>query len=385
MTDVTATAAAAATAAATLSALRDLVAAVKARFVGKDEIVDVLALGLVAGENVFLYGPPGTAKSALVSTLTRGIGGGGGAFEYLLTRFTEPSELFGPFDLRRLRDGELVTNTAGMLPEASTVFLDEVFNANSAILNSLLLALNERRFRRGQETRALPALLFAGASNHLPEDEALGALFDRFLLRVRCGAVDPQLLPEVLAAGRRLGAPVAAPLPTVDAADLRALQTHCRAVDVSAASAAYLALVADVRHLGVELSDRRAVKIQDLLAASALLSGRDAADASDLWVMRYVWDTDAQIAPLSALVDAAVAEAESEAPHPLARRQTLDPEALAAELEQIREGFAGAEGGARSALKDRLRHLADQLPWLPEGAGREALEGRVAEAWKAAV
>ena len=220
MTDVTAPAAA--TAPATLSALRDLVAAVKTRFVGKHEVVDVLALGLVAGENVFLYGPPGTAKSALVSTLTRGISGGA-AFEYLLTRFTEPSELFGPFDLRRLRDGELVTNTAGMLPEATTVFLDEVFNANSAILNALLLALNERRFRRGQETRTLPALLFAGASNHLPEDEALGALFDRFLLRVRCAPVDPKDLADVLAAGRRLGGTSVAPLPQVDAEDLRAL------------------------------------------------------------------------------------------------------------------------------------------------------------------
>jgi MoxR-like ATPase len=134
-----------------------------------------------------LYGPPGTAKSALVHSLAARIHGR--SFDYLLSRFTEPNELFGPFDIRRLREGELVTNTEGMLPEADVVFLDELLNANSVILNSLLMALNERIFRRGRETRSIPALFFTGASNHLPEDDALRALFDRFLLRVRCGPV----------------------------------------------------------------------------------------------------------------------------------------------------------------------------------------------------
>jgi MoxR-like ATPase len=128
----------------------------------------------------------------------------GKTFEYLLTRFTEPNELFGPFDIRRLREGDLVTNTEGMLPEAHLIFLDELLNANSAILNSLLMVLNEKVFRRGRETRPLPTLLMVGASNHLPEDEALQALFDRFLIRVRCEYVDPALLNEVLDAGWNL-------------------------------------------------------------------------------------------------------------------------------------------------------------------------------------
>src|SRR6516225_9246748 len=113
-------------------------------------------------------------------------------------------DLLGPFDIRKLRDGELLTNTEGMLPEASLVFLDELLNANSAILNSLLVALNERIFRRGKETRPLAALLFVGASNHLPEDDALNALFDRFLLRVRCDNVPGERLPDVLVAGWKL-------------------------------------------------------------------------------------------------------------------------------------------------------------------------------------
>ena len=143
----------------------------KLAFVGKDEVIDLLGVSLVAGENLFILGPPGTAKSALVQELSRRIDGQ--VFDYLLTRFTEPNELFGPFDIRKLREGELVTNTEGMLPEAAFVFLDELWNANSAILNSLLMVLNERVFRRGRETRKLPTLMVVSASNRLPDDDAL--------------------------------------------------------------------------------------------------------------------------------------------------------------------------------------------------------------------
>jgi MoxR-like ATPase len=149
----------------------DVLEPMKRAFVDKDEIIDLMGVCLVARENLFLLGPPGTAKSALVQELGRRLAGR--TFEYLLTRFTEPNELFGPFDIRRLREGDLVTNTEGMLPEASLVFLDELLNANSAILNSLLGVLNERVFRRGRETRPLPTLMVVGASNRLPEEDAL--------------------------------------------------------------------------------------------------------------------------------------------------------------------------------------------------------------------
>src|SRR5258707_10528112 len=153
----------------------------KARFVERDEIVDLIALAAVAGEHLFLLGPPGTAKSALIRAFAQAVRGR--YFEYLLTRFSEPNELFGPIDLVRLREGTVATVTTGMLPEAEFVFLDELFNANSAILNNLLTVLNERIYRRGAEVHRLQVLSLFSASNHLPEDDALRALFDRFLLR----------------------------------------------------------------------------------------------------------------------------------------------------------------------------------------------------------
>ncbi|RYY92260.1 MAG: ATPase, partial [Chitinophagaceae bacterium] len=282
--------------------LNNVLAYVKAAFVGKNTIVDLLGIGLVARENVFLLGPPGTAKSALVRHLSTCIEDGRN-FEYLLTRFTEPNEIFGPFDIRRLRDGELVTNTEGMMPEAALVFLDEIFNANSAILNSLLMALNERIFRRGKETRQLPALMFVSASNLLPEDEALHALLDRFLIRVRCDYVDPDLLSEVLLAGWDFERRSHDERPVIRPEEIRELQAACRGIDLSGIRKIFVDLVHTLRSTGIKVSDRRAVKLQSLIAASALLSGRNAAVLSDLWVLRYIWDTEEQVAILGGIID----------------------------------------------------------------------------------
>src|SRR3954470_4521770 len=112
------------------------------RFLDKAEIVRLLLVTLVAGEHMLIVGPPGTAKSALVRHLARLIDAR--YFEYLLTRFSEPNELFGPRDIKAFRAGSVGGRIDAMLPEAEIVFLDEIFKSNSAILNALLSILNER-------------------------------------------------------------------------------------------------------------------------------------------------------------------------------------------------------------------------------------------------
>src|SRR5258708_15116951 len=209
---------------------REVVDVLKQRFVGRDEVIDLIALALVAGEHLFASGPPGTAKSALIRQFAAAVRGN--YFEYLLTRFSEPNEIFGPIDLAKLRDGTVATVTAGMLPEAEFAFLDELFNANSAILNNLLTVLNERVYRRGAERHDLPLLSFFSASNHLPDDDALKALFDRFLLRCHVDQLPRAAMPRLLTAGWALERPQ--PLQaTVTAGELRRLTDAVYAVDLT--------------------------------------------------------------------------------------------------------------------------------------------------------
>jgi MoxR-like ATPase len=364
----------------------EVLASLKAAFVGKDEIVDLLGVCLAGGENLFLLGPPGTAKSALVQQLARRIDGR--VFDYLLTRFTEPNELFGPFDIRKLREGDLVTNTEGMLPEAALVFLDELLNANSAILNSLLMVLNERIFRRGRETRRLPLLMVVGASNRLPEDDALTALFDRFLLRVRCDNVPADRLADVLSAGWKLdqGQVEAAPMMSVE--EIREVQSLVAEVDLSPARLAYLDMVHKLRAAGIPLSDRRAVKLQRLVAASAALCGRAEANNTDLWVLRYIWDVDEQREVIAAIVNQVVEASPDETlatSHPRARQSDgPDPDELAQHLSRLGERLAGEAlaDTERAVLRDQLGLLAGRCQWVVNRQQRDFLDQQVATLWQ---
>jgi MoxR-like ATPase len=356
---------------------REVIEPLKQRFVGRDEVIDLIALAVVAGEHLFLFGPPGTAKSALIRQLAGAVRGR--YFEYMLTRFSEPNEIFGPIDIARLREGTVVTVTTGMLPEAELVFLDELFNANSAILNNLLTVLNERVYRRGAETHRLPLLSLFSASNHLPEDEALRALFDRFLLRCHVRNLRPEAMPRLLQAGWALeNAPP--PEASVTTAELASLHVQLYRVDLAPVTGPYIELVGKVRDLGIAFSDRRSVKVLKLLAASALLCGRGSANPSDLWVLRYVWDREEQIEPLAALVNG-VLEQHAEAPdrHPLAEAQARpDAEDLARRLDDLERHLDGTRPGLSilARLREQATDLADQAAWLSDLKSRDHLLAR---------
>lgn len=185
----------------------------KKRFHEVDDAVDALALSVAAGEPLLFVGPPGTGKSRLIRAFCEAIGLETGRsaetvrpdyFEYLLTPFTEPSELFGFYDIGKLQAGELVRMNEGrMMQDARVVYLDEVFNGSSAILNTILSFLNERLFHdRGVARKVNMEVLFA-STNGVPDAKELQAVYDRFLLRVRLSNVraEPAALGGLLGAG----------------------------------------------------------------------------------------------------------------------------------------------------------------------------------------
>ena len=365
--------------------LRTILEEIKNIFVGKDEVIDLLGIGLLARENVFLLGPPGTAKSAIVQQLSSHVIGGIN-FDYLLTRFTEPNEIFGPLDIRLLKEGELKTNTDGMLPEASLIFLDEIFNANSAILNSLLLALNEKIFRRGKETKKLPALMFISASNLLPEDEALAALLDRFLIRLKVDNVKPDRLEEVLHAGWKLERNEKIERTLISPEEIKGLQHKVKKVDLSAIRSSYIELIHSLRNTGIEVSDRRAVKMQNLVAASAMLCDRTEAILSDLWVLKYIWNTEEQIETLQGTVNALIEKEETtERSHPQAFfNKAPNPEELMNEVSNLKLKFSNQELSLQelNVIKDKLRYLQNRTDWIKDQQKKQYINNEIDQLWK---
>lgn len=315
------------------------------QFIGKDEVIRLLLISVIAGEHAVLLGPPGTAKSALIRSLARLVQAS--YFEYLLTRFTEPNEIFGPVDINAFREGDYRRRTAGMLPESQIVFLDEVFKSNSAILNSLLTLLNERVYSVGGRVLQCPLVSVFGASNEVPADETLTAIFDRFLLRIRSDNLDAFHFSNLLERG------IAHEVQQVSKATLEPLislqeigefsQTIAQRMQFNEAFlSTYKGLVFQLRAEGVSLSDRRVVKMLKLFAASAFLDGRSAPDASDLFLLKHIWNSEEQAPIVEAIVQPELETFYRE--HPDRHRVGavgVGVEALAAEIDRIRQILVG--------------------------------------------
>jgi MoxR-like ATPase len=263
-----------------------------AQFVSRRALLELVMLGLIARDHVLLIGPPGTGKSAAVQAVARAIDAR--SFEYLIGRFTEPSELFGALDLNALKDGQIRPVTSGMLPEAEIAFLDEIFLGSTAILNSLLKILNERTYRRGQFSMVTPLLSCVAASNAMPEDSALAAFADRFLMTMFVDPVGEKDLADLLRTGWRTATAAPDVVPALDGTVVADLHAATLLVDLDPVYEAYAHIVRKIRLIGVTLSDRKIVKAQKLIAAAALLRGARAAGPEDLWPVTYLVQSRAQ-------------------------------------------------------------------------------------------
>jgi MoxR-like ATPase len=373
------------------SRFRQVAESLDSQFLGKSEVIRLLLIAVVAREHAVLIGPPGTAKSALLRTLAELLQAR--YFEYLLTRFTEPNEIFGPVDIAAFREGNYRRKTDGMLPEAEIVFLDEVFKSNSAILNALLSLLNERRYTSGGTVLDCPLISAFGASNEVPSDESLSALFDRFLLRIRSDNLDAYHFNELLQIGvahevRRLKRVKQTPL--VSAADIHAMTDDlARRLQFSDAFlASYKGLVFQIRAEGISVSDRRVVKMLKLFAASAYIDARSEADVSDLFVLKHIWNAEDQAPILEQIVQPVLEAFYRE--HPDRRRVGalgVGVEALSAEIERIRQVLTGAAAPSDLQLFSQLKALGEiktALAQIPDQQARQ-LEQRVRQLLDAAL
>jgi MoxR-like ATPase len=171
-------------------------------FVAKQDLIDLMVVAAIAQEPLLLVGPPGTAKSDLVLKFKDALGlADEDYFEYMLTRFTEPSEIIGPIDISQLREGRYIRREQGKLPTCRLAFLDEIFKSNSAILNILLTIINERKFYQDGVPQPVRLRVFFAATNEVPEQGELAALKDRFVLKAESRSVQEEFFTELIDAG----------------------------------------------------------------------------------------------------------------------------------------------------------------------------------------
>ena len=282
--------------------------------VGKEKVMKLGLLSILSGENMILVGPPGTAKSEISRRLREILADSGNEtyFEYLFTKFTTPEEIFGPLSIKQLQNDKFERNTEGYMPSSRIIFLDEIFKANSSILNTLLTILNERVFHNGLKREKTPLISLIGASNELPfENDELTALYDRFLIRAVVGYVSDDEI-EMLLDIKETDMEIPAEIKFTES-DLNEIRNESEKVRVTfGIKKTIMQIRQDYNKIFAEdnheiISDRKLVKMVKLLKISAYLNGRDKVDFSDLMLLtNCLWNNPENIEKVTKLVLEAV-------------------------------------------------------------------------------
>ncbi len=280
--------------------LRKIIDELRGRLLEREEVIEGALCALLTGNHMLIIGPPGTAKSQLVHEICKRIDGAS-YFQWLLTKFTTPEEIFGAVSLRGLENDEYRRVVDGKIPEAHVAFLDEVFKASSSILNTLLTIMNERIFYNSTDTVHVPLISLFGASNELPsEEDELEALYDRFLLRYVVDYLkeDFRFLKMLRTEDRDDGGT------TITLGGLLECQSEVNEISVPQHVVKLVSrLRGDLNKKGVVLSDRRYKQSISLLRSKAYLSGRDEVIDGDLSILENVlWRDPSELGEIRTVI-----------------------------------------------------------------------------------
>lgn len=265
-----------------MNKIKEIKDALNKKYYEREEEIEGLLVSMLSKQHILFIGEAGTGKSMLSAELGN-IVQGSSYFQWLLSQFSTPEELFGVLSLKELEQGVYKRNTAGKLPESHFAFLDEIFKANSAILNSLLTIINERLFYNNGSPVKTPLMSIVGSSNEYPEEgEGLEALFDRFLLRYEVDYVkEHNSFISLLKAENNVT------IPTMTLDELIQAQQEVQNVKIPDRVIENLAEIRQaLQDEGVRPSDRRFVQSLNLLKAKAYVENRTEVILKDISLLK---------------------------------------------------------------------------------------------------